>query len=173
MPHLFINKFPKSTLKSNKSFIVLGKALWVCQRFERDFGLILSLAKFNKAGHMVADEMIKIIRKDANKRLGDLKKAFIKGKYIGDPTKEFKKILKRGVMSRNYIAHSSCGRFVQKQKAEVFVNDIKEHVSNIAIAHIVIKLASADIHKKKPPISCSPESFSREVVDWVIGDYKN
>jgi len=169
---IYIQKNPfdfnyESTSFSDTNYTIVGKALTIATKFETEAKGIANILKLRDP-HLITN-------KD---RLSDFIVELEKFQHFHKTIKqikiniEVKTLLERAIDSRNFIAHEltkGLDSIAESNTARVnIIEQLRIHVFNIAEAEKYLLTINCLINKEPMPNDKYYNSFSTDIVNWVI-----
>ncbi len=153
---------------------VIGRALFIATRFERNCRELGTLVKLKGSAHLMVDDQT----------LGELCHR-MQGKVVFNHVKEFANNLEsplelvqtlyRAKHSRNYIAHELAPDFDHVHESspadahKLVASDLEPHIRNLAIGDCLVLYAACQIRGDEIPAGQEIEGYADAVVQWVCG----
>ncbi len=153
---------------------IVGRALFMATRFERNCRELGNLVKLKGSAHLMADEQT----------LGELCHR-MQGKIVFKHVKDFAngvespmelvQLLYKAKHSRNYIAHELARDFEQidgvapAKANRIITDDIEPHIRNLAVGDCLVLYAACQVRGDDIPSGQELEGYADAVVKWVCG----
>ena len=153
---------------------IIGRALFMATRFERNCRELGSMVKLKGSAHLMVDDQT----------LGQLCHR-MQGKVVFKHVKEFANDLEsplelvqtlyKAKHSRNYIAHELTSDFDQMDKLppaealKAITDDIEPHMRNLAVGDCLVLYATCQIRGDEVPSGQEIGGYADAVVKWVCG----
>lgn len=161
--------------KSNRNivFLIMGKALRLCQNLEMNINHIVSIIRLEEG--IKSGAINKIFDENWNKIVLEMKKYFLNAsikqmnKFRMFTTETIEK-LEKGRISRNEIVHNSAmilsgsihkGKLL-KEELEKYFNEL----TNVAIADNIVSGLDWTINEKEPPCK-SEKQYIKDIKNWI------
>lgn len=153
---------------------VVGRALFIATRFERNCRELSTLVKLKGSAHLMVDDQT----------LGELCHR-MQGKVVFKHVKEFASDLEsplelvqtlfKAKHSRNYIAHELAPDFDHidtlrpPDALHLITQTLEPHIRNLAVGDCLVLYAACQIRGDEVPTGQEIESYADTVVKWVCG----
>ena len=153
---------------------IVGRALFMATRFERNCRELGTLVKLKASAHLMVDDQT----------LGELCHR-MQGKVVFKHVKDFAndiesplelvQLLHKAKNSRNYIAHDLAQNFEQiegvapAEAQRIITDDIEPHIRNLAVGDCLVLYAVCQVRGDDIPSGQELEGYVNAVVKWVCG----
>ena len=157
----------------NNIFLIMGKALRLCQNLEHNITHIVSIIKLEEG--IKSGEIQELFDANWNSVILQMKRYFLKTNIqhiekTGIFSDEVIDKLEKGRISRNRIIHDSIMMLSKSiHKGTIQKNELEEYLKeiiNVAIADNIVSGWDWEINEKEPPCK-SEKQYVEEILNWI------
>lgn len=155
------------SLESNPHFIMLGKSLVLCQKFERTCldiikMMLLSKTVFDGKQETFSDEYLSYLDQLEKALLGNAIINF-KKQYKLDVSDEDTKILNDAREARNFICHEAASEY-----PKFTLQDFKEKITHLALGDFLVSSWSLNYYERNQQVNKDIDQYLAEIHAWMF-----
>ena len=166
----------------DESFRIIGKALFVAQKFEMTCkdtlewflvvqNVVIAGVPFLGEEHLAYSEKLEklFLGQIVNTANNQLRNPSTGTKFL---TEDNHQILDKGIKGRNWIAHEGCGDIIQShfanKPAEIDTGILTQHLEGILTADWLMSKWSYEFHEREPAPYIDKQGYISGVCRWVL-----